>query len=165
MPKKLSEAQENASNRRTSRPGAIDQYVGSRVRARRSVLGLSQERLGEAVGLTFQQVQKYERGVNRISAGRLLELSHVLNVDISYFFEGFCNKDASNTSSLMLLGEEREKYSIDPLERRETYELIRAYYRIGDPHVRLRFLDLLKVFSDSEATNKAIVAATEERIS
>src|ERR1700740_3487963 len=72
---------------RESRPSPIDVHVGSRIRLRRTLLGMSQERLGEALGLTFQQVQKYERGVNRVGASRLFDLSRVLDVPISFFFD------------------------------------------------------------------------------
>ncbi|MDR1910479.1 MAG: helix-turn-helix domain-containing protein [Holosporales bacterium] len=141
MLKTQSKQRESCVSRQAAQPGAVDKYVGARMRVRRSVLGISQERLGKAVGLTFQQVQKYERGINRISAGRLLELSRILEVDVSYFFEGLRDKNASPTPSLC---EEGERYEHDPLERRETYDLIRAYYRINDPQLRSRFLDLLK---------------------
>src|SRR5277367_5561364 len=81
-------AEENAERpERESRPSPIDIHVGSRIRLRRTLLGMSQERLGDALGLTFQQVQKYERGVNRVGASRLFDISRVLDVPISYFFD------------------------------------------------------------------------------
>src|ERR1700719_3453420 len=80
-------AEQNVSTERESRPSPIDVHVGSRIRLRRTLLGMSQERLGDALGLTFQQVQKYERGMNRVGASRLFDLSRVLDVPISFFFD------------------------------------------------------------------------------
>lgn len=135
------------------RPSPIDVHVGSRVRLRRTLLGMSQERLGEALGLTFQQVQKYERGVNRIGASRLFDLSRVLDVPISFFFDdmpgqvggsqGFARR-ASGFS------EEGQPFEDDTLHRRETLELVRAYYRIQDPAVRRRVFDLIKAMTPVE---------------
>src|SRR5690348_14474320 len=81
---------------REGRPSPIDVHVGSRIRLRRTLLGMSQERLGEALGLTFQQVQKYERGVNRVGASRLFDLSRVLDVPISFFFDDMPDSVAGN---------------------------------------------------------------------
>jgi transcriptional regulator with XRE-family HTH domain len=135
------------------RPSPIDVHVGSRVRSRRTLLGMSQERLGEALGLTFQQVQKYERGVNRIGASRLFDLSRVLDVPISFFFDdlpssvsgsqGFANRVSG-------FAEAQEGFGDDTLHRRETLELVRAYYRISDPSVRKRVFDLIKAMTPTE---------------
>ena len=117
-------------------------------------MGLSQERLGDALGLTFQQVQKYERGVNRVSASRLFDLSRVLDVPISFFFDdmpedlakaygGQPNSKGARLS--MGFAETQDGFgNDDTLHRRETLELVRAYYRITDPNVRKRFYELLK---------------------
>jgi transcriptional regulator with XRE-family HTH domain len=113
-------------------------HVGSRVRLRRTLLGLSQEKLGEAIGLTFQQVQKYERGANRISASRLFDLSGVLDVPVSFFFDGMADQSAPAPAPMPEAGEP------DPMHKRETLELVRAYYRITDPTVRKRIFDLTK---------------------
>lgn len=123
--------------RRSEENMAVDTHVGTRVRLRRTLLGMSQEKLGEAIGLTFQQVQKYERGGNRISASRLWDLSRVLDVPVSFFFDGM--GDAPSIPSPM-----PEKGGPDPMAKRETLELVRAYYRIADPVVRRRFFDLAK---------------------
>ena len=112
-----------------SRPRPIDVHVGSRIRLRRTLLGMSQVRLGEALGLTFQQVQKYETGVNRVSASRLFDLSRVLEVPVGFFFD-----DVPDVV----------------LSRRETLELVAAYYRILDPAVRQRVLDLIKSLGSVE---------------
>jgi transcriptional regulator with XRE-family HTH domain len=132
-----------------SRPSPIDIHVGSRIRLRRTLLGMSQERLGEALGLTFQQVQKYERGVNRVGASRLFDLSRVLDVPISFFFDDMPDSLASTygaQSSRRVAGfhESQDGFTDDALNRRETLELVRAYYRITDPAVRKRVFDLIK---------------------
>jgi len=110
-------------------PQPIDIHVGQRVRQRRTLLGMSQEALGKAIGLTFQQVQKYERGANRIGASRLWDIATALDATISYFFEEF--GDTPTTTP-------------DNLHKRETLELVRAYYRITDPHVRRSVFDHVK---------------------
>jgi transcriptional regulator with XRE-family HTH domain len=132
-----------------SRPSPIDVHVGSRIRLRRTLLGMSQERLGEALGLTFQQVQKYERGVNRVGASRLFDLSRVLDVPISFFFDDMPDSLTSTyggQASRRATGfpESRDSFADDALNRRETLELVRAYYRITDPAVRKRVFDLIK---------------------
>src|ERR1700739_3607260 len=126
---------------REGRPSPIDVHVGSRIRLRRTLLGMSQERLGEALGLTFQQVQKYERGVNRVGASRLFDLSRVLDVPISFFFDDMpesLTSPSGGHASRRAAGysESQDGFADDALNRRETLELVRAYYRITDPAVR-----------------------------
>ena len=141
---------------RESRPSPIDVHVGTRIRLRRTLLGMSQERLGEALGLTFQQVQKYERGVNRVGASRLFDLSRVQDVPISFFFDDMPENLASSfgaqsgrrTTGLATGG---EAFPDDALNRRETLELVRAYYRITDPNVRKRMFDLIKSMGPTDA--------------
>jgi transcriptional regulator with XRE-family HTH domain len=134
-------------NERESRPNPIDVHVGSRIRLRRTLLGMSQERLGEALGLTFQQVQKYERGVNRVGASRLYDLSRVLDVPISFFYDdlpeslGGHGRAAAHAGGF---GDSQDPFGDDALNRRETLELVRAYYRITDPGVRKRVFELIK---------------------
>jgi transcriptional regulator with XRE-family HTH domain len=142
---------------REGRPSPIDVHVGSRIRLRRTLLGMSQERLGEALGLTFQQVQKYERGVNRVGASRLFDLSRVLDVPISFFFDDM--PDTLTTSiggpsqrRMNGLSEPAEGFADDTLNRRETLELVRAYYRITDPSVRKRVFELIKSMGPTEAS-------------
>jgi transcriptional regulator with XRE-family HTH domain len=127
-------------------PNPVDVHVGSRVRLRRTLLGLSQEKLGEAVGLTFQQIQKYERGANRIGASRLFEFSRILDVPVSFFFDDMAEKARALEPSLAVGFADQPAAHIepDPLTRRETLELVRAYYRIGDPNVRKRLFELAK---------------------
>lgn len=126
-------------------PNPIDVRVGARLRLRRNMLGLSQEKLGEAIGLTFQQVQKYERGANRIGASRLHELSRVLDVPISFFFD---DTDPVRVPALGGFAEPpAEAFESNPLHKRETIELVRAYFAIEDATVRRRLLDLIKVLT------------------
>ncbi len=137
---------------REHRASPIDSHVGSRVRLRRTLLGLSQEKLGEALGLTFQQVQKYERGVNRIGASRLFDLARVLDVPISFFFDDMPDSVGGGAASRRTYGfaEQQEGFEDDTLHRRETLELVRAYYRITEPAVRKRVFDLIKSLAPSE---------------
>jgi transcriptional regulator with XRE-family HTH domain len=141
---------------REGRPSPIDIHVGSRIRLRRTLLGMSQERLGEALGLTFQQVQKYERGVNRVGASRLFDLSRVLDVPISFFFDDLPESLASTYGSHLNrrgtgFSDMQDGFTDDALNRRETLELVRAYYRITDPAVRKRVFDLIKTMGPAES--------------
>jgi len=131
----------------------VDVHVGSRVRLRRTLLGLSQEKLGEAVGLTFQQIQKYERGANRIGASRMYDLSHVLDVPVSFFFEDMPDKikKREDTPSDSLGAHTLEEADKDPLTRRETLELVRAYYKVGNAAVRKRVFELIKSLAEMNA--------------
>ena len=128
-------------------PNPIDVHVGARMRLRRTLLGLSQEKLGQMIGLTFQQVQKYERGANRVSCSRLFDLSRSLEVPISYFFDDMA-VEVSNLSPVQMVREppreEPATAEADPRLRRETLELVRNYYSITDPDVRRRIYDLAK---------------------
>ena len=142
--------------RKGDKPDPTDVHVGSRVRLRRNMLGLSQEKLGTAIGLTFQQVQKYERGANRIGASRLHELSRVLDVPVSFFFD-----DMDPVRAPAIPGgfaePPAEAFDSDPLRRRETVELVDAYYAIEDATVRRRLLDLARALAaeGARATDKA----------
>lgn len=133
-------------------PNPVDIHVGSRVRLRRTLLGFSQGRLGEAVGLTFQQIQKYERGSNRIGASRLFELSRILDVPVSFFFDDMPDDIKTREGQIRIGMEDTPQASLssDPLARRETLELVRAYYRISDPGVRQRLFELTKSLAKSE---------------
>ena len=132
-------------------PNPIDIHVGGRVRLRRTLLGMSQEKLGEAVGLTFQQIQKYERGANRIGASRLFELSRILDVPVSFFFDDMSDDLKSGEARRAVgMGEQPQAaLEPDPLTKRETLELVRAYYRITDPQVRKRLFELTKSLGSS----------------
>src|SRR6476620_6624356 len=118
-------------------PNPIDIRVGARLRLRRNMLGLSQEKLGEVIGLTFQQVQKYERGANRIGASRLHELSQVLDVPVSFFFD---DTDPVRAPAIGGFSEPSiETFGSDPLRKQEMIELVRAYLAIENATVRQRF--------------------------
>ena len=148
-----SQTQTAAGTERVPRP--IDIHVGSRIRLRRTLLGMSQERLGDALGLTFQQVQKYERGLNRVGASRLFDLARVLDVPISFFFDDLPDTLAAPgplTPQRRLAGfaENQDPFGDDTMSRRETVELVRAYYRISDGSIRKRILDLIKTMAPPE---------------
>ncbi|MAF96091.1 MAG: transcriptional regulator [Rhodospirillaceae bacterium] len=134
-------------------PNPVDIHVGGRVRLRRTLLGLSQEKLGDAVGLTFQQIQKYERGANRIGASRLFQLSRILDVPISFFFDDIPAGLRTTEGQVAMGLREQEQRTIepDPLARRETLELVRAYYRISDPKVRKRLFELTKSLANTSS--------------
>lgn len=134
----------------SGKPNPIDVHVGGRVRLRRTLLGMSQEKLGEAIGLTFQQVQKYERGANRIGASRLFDLSRVLDVPVSFFFDDMSDDVSHQSPRMMIAGLAEESFETpesDPMTKRETLELVRAYYRITDPQVRKRVFELAKALA------------------
>lgn len=133
----------------TSNPDPVDVHVGSRVRLRRTLLGMSQEKLGEALGLTFQQIQKYERGANRIGSSRLFKLSKILDVPVSFFFDDMASETAAQAKGMAEAA--AQPFEVDQLSKRETLELVRAYYRITDPKVRKRLFELVKSVSQSAA--------------
>ncbi|HTV33108.1 MAG TPA: helix-turn-helix transcriptional regulator [Methylocella sp.] len=134
-------------------PNPIDRHVGSRVRLRRVALSMSQEKLGEALGLTFQQIQKYEKGTNRVSASRLKEISQVLDVPPSYFFEGApsLGPNARDDSGTGALSEEAGAIQNGPfLATPEAVEVILALGRIKDQKIRKRIVDLVKAIAGEE---------------
>jgi len=132
-------------------PHPVDIHVGSRVRLCRTLKGLSQQKLAQALGLTFQQVQKYERGANRIGASRLFELSQILEVPPSFFFEGAPMMDGETASDVTGLSEpEQAPFDSEKLFRREILEFVRAYDRIRDPSVRKRLFELVKAIGAEE---------------
>lgn len=130
---------------------AIDLYVGKRLRRRRRLLGLTQQQLAESIGIRFQQIQKYECGANRVTASRLFELSVALNVPVNFFFEGL--QQSAETDAVGAPANDRELIAADVLSQKETLELIRAYYKLGE-RPRRRLLDLAKALQD-ETTDAA----------
>jgi transcriptional regulator with XRE-family HTH domain len=126
-------------------PNPIDVHVGRKLQLRRTLLGMSQERLGTLIGLTFQQIQKYESGANRVSSSRLFDIAQVLDVGIPYFFEGMTveveEQSPGHLQGAVPLVTEEDK---DPMARRETLELVRAYYQIKSPKVRKHLVDLAR---------------------
>ncbi|GLQ05202.1 helix-turn-helix domain-containing protein [Sneathiella chinensis] len=125
----------------------VDVHVGSRVKLRRRLLGISQEKLGHELGLTFQQIQKYEKGTNRIGASRLFQLSQILDVPPSFFFDDMAGESGYATPGLQSSQSEFEQQS---LSKRETLELVRAYYRIPDEDIRKRMFELIKAVGGQE---------------
>jgi len=131
--------------RRTrGKPNFVDRHVGTRMRQRRILLGMSQEKLGAALDLTFQQVQKYERGTNRLGAGRLHAVAEALGVPITYFFEDLPEDGPPAPADRGEAGTAQVESAEDPMSKRETLTMVRAYYAIPDPAVRTRLLDLIK---------------------
>ncbi|HTC84289.1 MAG TPA: helix-turn-helix transcriptional regulator [Rhizomicrobium sp.] len=122
----------------------IDVQVGNRVRIRRMLIGMSQERLGDLLGLTFQQVQKYEKGVNRIGAGRLFEMSRILNVPVDFFYEGV-------SAAPLGTGEGNGAPVMEFVSSGEGLQLSLAFMKIKDGKVRKRVLDLVKSLAEEEA--------------
>ncbi len=129
------------------KPDPVDVHVGSRVRLRRTLLGMSQEKIGNALNLTFQQIQKYERGANRIGSSRLYHLSKILDVPVSFFFD-----DMTPVKAKGMAENTKQSFEVETLSRRETLELVRAYYKISDPVVRKKLFDLVKALGNSSVT-------------
>ena len=131
--------------RGTGVPDPVDVHVGSRIRIRRLLIGMNQETLATALGLTFQQVQKYEGGANRVSASRLSQIADVLGVPIAYFF-----------NDIDLAGGDPDQSELDARERMQrpdVIELIRSYYAIGDARIRQQFLDMVKAVAQPHQTS------------
>lgn len=126
------------------KPNPIDIHVGSRIRLRRNMLGLSQEKLGEMLGITFQQIQKYEKGVNRVGASRLQAISSFLNVPVAYFFEDAPGQDDAVGG---FAEDDGTAYVSEFLSSSEGVQLTRSFLKIKDPKVRRRIIDLVKTLS------------------
>ena len=134
------------------RPNPIDVHVGSRVRLRRMMLGMSQEKLGERMNLTFQQIQKYERGINRIGASRLFDLARILQVPVQFYYDGLPLNNASETHAAAAPGmaeAQGENFVVEFLNSREGLELNRAFIRITDAKVRRAIVELVRSLSNS----------------
>ena len=135
-------------NFRITNNNAIDKRVGRRVRLRRTLLGMGQDQLGAELNITFQQVQKYERGANRVSASRLWDISQILDAPIGYFFDDMSETTMRSSTWRVASGVDvdgKGRYPLeDPMARRETLELVRAYYSIEDTSLRKRAADIVK---------------------
>jgi len=129
------------------KPNPIDTHVGSRIRLRRNMLGMSQEKLGENLGITFQQVQKYEKGTNRVGASRLQAIASILGVPVAFFFEDAPGQDVAPGG---FAEESPTAFAVEFCSTPEGLQLNRAFYRIADPKVRRRIVDLVKSLSDDE---------------
>ena len=140
------------ARRRTIRddgPDPIDRYVGSRVRARRMGLRISQTKLGNAIGVTFQQVQKYENGTNRIGASNLFKISKTLSVDVAFFFQSL-GEDEEAENELARLSEGLQAWhDSDLMSSREAIELMHNYFRVKDDNVRKKLSQLVKILAQT----------------
>ncbi len=156
MPRTRTRGRRGAARLKLVRPRPVDGHVGARVRLRRTMLGMSQEKLADALGITFQQVQKYERGTNRIGSSRLYELSKILDVPMQFFFDDMpaeIEATARGRNGPAVSASAIPSYEPDTLAKRETLELVRAYYRIRHPKVRKKVFDLAKALAKSEDSN------------
>ncbi len=140
---KKTTTRKSATKTSAKKPNPIDAHVGSRVRLRRMVLGMSQEKLGNLLGLTFQQVQKYEKGTNRIGASRLYKLSEVLDVPVSFFYEELPGSE-KNTTAAGFSEPTTETSIVEFMNSREGVELNRAFVKITDPKIRRHIIDLVR---------------------
>lgn len=146
----------------SGQPNPIDVHVGNRIRLRRSILGWSQEKLAAMLGLTFQQVQKYERGSNRVGASRLWDIGNVMSVPINFFFEDMDKNIALQSPRVfssteiepLRLEEISDNIDMDPMKRQETLELVKAYYKINNRKTAKILYDLIIALSKSNATQK-----------
>jgi transcriptional regulator with XRE-family HTH domain len=132
-------------------PNPIDKYVGSRVRMRRMMIGMSQEKLGEKLGITFQQIQKYEKGTNRIGASRLQQIASVLSVPVSFFFEGAPVPDAAANAGSTPTS---PAYVSDFLATADGLALTKAFMKVKDPKVRRRIVDLVEAMVAEEVSSR-----------
>lgn len=128
-------------------PHPVDTHVGRRLRLKRTILGMSQEAIGKQIGVTFQQIQKYERGINRMGASRLYDFAKALGVQVSYFFEGFGDYALDDNAAMAAAEPNAGSFEYEPVNNRETLEIMRAYYRIKNPAVRKRIVELIKAMS------------------
>ena len=131
------------------KPNPIDVHVGSRIRLRRNMLGMSQEKLGESLGITFQQIQKYEKGTNRVGASRLQAISSILGVAVSFFFEDAPGGESVETRGLAEDGS--ASFVVDFLNSAEGLQLNRAFVQIADAKVRRKVLELVKALAGGPA--------------
>ena len=148
--------EEEHEEKGSRRPNPVDIHVGGRVRFRRMLLGMSQEKLGERLGLTFQQVQKYEKGVNRIGASRLFDLSQVLQVPIQFFYEeapGTLDHSGTDTSR-GFADRNGESTIVEFLNTRDGLELNKAFVRINDIKVRRSIVDLVRSLAGEDKDHK-----------
>lgn len=154
MAKRPKRETDGSEERNARRPNPMDIHVGSRVRLRRMLLGMSQEKLGDQLGLTFQQVQKYEKGINRIGASRLFDLSKTLGVPIDYFYEdapvgtlGMAEDQAAFESK------PSENNVFDFLSTREGLELNKAFVKISDARVRRSIVELVRSLAGDQVNS------------
>ena len=153
----MKKTQKQDNNNQEKSPNPIDIFVGNRIRIRRNFLGMSQEKLAALLGIAFQQIQKYEKGINRVGASRLWDISNILRTEISYFYDGI-NQDIEDQSprrfvlkapKQLYLAEERAEYFPNPMLNSETRELVTSYYKIKNRTVAHQILEMLKSLAKS----------------
>lgn len=139
-------------------PNPVDVHVGKRIRLRRTILRITQQQMAEMLGLTFQQVQKYEKGMNRVGASRLWDISKVLEVPMGFFFEDMDSKVVQKSPMMLnsrmdrnFVVEESHPFDADPMKKAETLELVRAYYKIPNRKIAKKLFDLMVSLSKSTA--------------
>lgn len=132
-------------------PNPVDTHVGTRVKTRRLMMGLSQEELAKAIGLTFQQVQKYEKGTNRISVSRLVDIAKALKVPFVYFLEGNASTLGRKMALRGVSDVQQATLEPDPLAKKDVLELVRAYSSIETPQLKKQLLEMAKAMASSEA--------------
>jgi len=137
-------------------PDPIDRHVGTRIRGRRVGLRISQTKLGQSIGVTFQQIQKYESGTNRVGASNLFKIAKALSVEVAFFFEGMGSEEAlavptPETGMTVGLAEPpAQAFDVNPMNSREAFELMHNYFRIPDPIVRKRLFQLVRILAFAE---------------
>lgn len=138
-------------------PDPIDRHVGTRIRGRRVGMRISQTKLGQAIGVTFQQIQKYESGTNRVGASNLFKIAQSLGVDVSFFFQGLEEEGqfAPAGGALGLADQPPAAFYTNPMNSREAFELMHNYYRVADPTVRKRLFQLIRTLAFNEAGEAA----------
>lgn len=148
------------------KPNPVDVHVGSRVRYRRMIIGMSQEKLGEKMNLTFQQIQKYEKGTNRIGASRLFQLSKILDVPVNYFFEdAIAGSNKAQASAQQKPQENPEEGALlEFLNSREGLDLNKAFAKITDPKVRRRVIELVRALSEEKYDLRSEEAAMQNEL-
>lgn len=131
-------------------PDPIDRHVGSRIRGRRLGMRISQTKLGQSIGVTFQQVQKYESGTNRVGASNLFRIAKALGVEVSFFFDGLiADGGGSGGLNYGLSDNPVAEFDSDPMTSRESFELMHNYFRIADPQVRKRLFQLVRELANA----------------
>jgi transcriptional regulator with XRE-family HTH domain len=142
-----------SGDKKKGKAESIDGHVGNQLRQRRALMGMTQEHLADSVGITFQQIQKYENGANRVSAGRLFEFSKILEVPVSFFFENFIpgadGKKQALHYGLSDSGQSKFEGPDNVMDLKETTELVRVYYSIQDPKLRKNLFNFLKTMAES----------------
>src|SRR5215470_17967740 len=142
--------------RGSRRPNPIDVHVGGRVRFRRMLLGMSQEKLGEKLGLTFQQIQKYEKGINRIGASRLFDLAQVLGVSVQFFYEEAPTGEVPRFVTDGFAERPAESSIVEFLRSRDGLELNKAFVRIADVRARRAIVELVRSLAHDETNDNAL---------